>query len=363
MKILIDIGHPAHVHLFRNLYAELKTNGHRFFVAVKDIKSAKYLLDHYGMKYSDLGSKMDSLIGKGIQQLKYDWLLFNLVRKNNISLALGSSISITHVSKFTRMESIVFDDDDDDAEPLFVRFGHPFCDFLFTPDAIGVRRKRKETLFYPGFHELAYLHPKRFTPNPGVLDEAGLIPGETFFIMRFNVFKAHHDVGVKGLSLGQKLELVDILAPHGKIFITTEREIEPELKVYQYKINPEKIHSLMTYATLFIGDSQTMTSEAAVLGTPALKCNSLAGKLSVPNELEETFNLCYSFSPQKFPALVEKLKVLMAMPDLKKEWQERREKMLQQKIDVTGFWLWFIENYPKCKNTIAFRPEFWNQFR
>jgi len=38
-----------------------------------------------------------------------------------------------------------------------------------------------------------------------------------------------------------------------------------------------------------------MTSEAAMLGTPSLKLNSFAGKLSVPNELEQKYQLCYSF--------------------------------------------------------------------
>jgi len=55
------------------------------------------------------------------------------------------------------------------------------------------------------------------------------------------------------------------------------------------------MHSLLYYATMFIGDSQTMTSEAAMLGTPSLKLNSFAGKLSVPNELEQKYQLCYSF--------------------------------------------------------------------
>lgn len=364
MKILIDICHPAHVHLFKNILSELKKNErYELFVTVKAIKSAKELLNFYNISYLDIGQKKDSIFSKGVQQLKYDWIVYKLVKKYKINFGLSSSITIPHVSRITNIKSLITDDDDDSVEPLFVKFGHSFCDYLLSPKALIGQRKRTDTIYYPGYHELAYLHPKRFSPDPGVLDQAGVLPSEAFFIMRFNVFKAHHDVGIKGLSLQQKLELVKILEPHGKIFITTERDIEPELEKFKLKISPEKIHSLMAYATMFLGDSQTMTSEAAVLGTPALKCNSFSGMLSVPNELEHRYNLCYSFTPENYPRMLEKLKGLMNMTGLKKEWQQRRDKMLRDQIDVTAFWLWFIENYRESKSMMVDNPEFWNRFK
>ena len=363
MKILIDIGHPAHVHYYRNLATELQKNGCKVFWTVKDIPVVRKLLDHYGFEYLVFPKKADGLLGKVFRQLQYDVKLFFLCKLEKIDLAIGTSVSVAHVSRISRVKSIVFDDDDDDVQPLVTRYVNPFADVLLSPEALKGKRKRQDTIYYPGYHELAYLHPKRFTPDPKVLDEAGLTLGDTFFIMRFNVFKAHHDVGVKGLSLEQKLKLIEILAPHGKIFITTERDIEPELKAYQLKVSPEKIHSLMAYATMFLGDSQTMTSEAAVLGTPAIKCNSFARRLSVPNELEEEFNLCYSFLPHDFHKMLEKLRELINISCLKQEWHKRRDKMLQKKIDVTCFWLWFIENYPESKLLINSQPELWNKFK
>jgi len=105
-------------------------------------------------------------------------------------------------------------------------------------------------------------------------------------LLRFNAFKAHHDIGAKGLSIENKRKLIAYLETKGKVYITSERNIDEEFKKYQLLLSPEKVHSLIYYATMLIGDSQTMTSEAAILGTPALKCNTFAGKLSVPNELE-----------------------------------------------------------------------------
>lgn len=362
MKILIDIGHPAHVHYYRNLVKELEKNGCRVFWTVKDIPVAKRLLDHYGFQYMVLPKKADGLVGKVFKQLYYDITLLRLCIREKIDIAIGTSVSVAHVSKISHVKSILFDDDDDDVQPLVTRYVNPFADALLSPDALKGKRKRQDTIYYPGYHELAYLHPRRFVPDAGVLAEAGLSKSEPFFIMRFNVFKAHHDVGIKGLTIEQKLRLIELLEPHGKIFITTERDIEPELRQYQLKISPEKIHSLMAFATMFLGDSQTMTSEATLLGTPAIKCNSLAGRLSVPNQIER-YGLCFSFSPQNFDKMFAKVKSLLSISGLKAEWQIKRNKMLEGKIDVTSFWCWFIQNYPESTTFLKQNPDYQDRFK
>lgn len=363
MNILIDIGHPAHVHYYRNLAKELEKKGHHVFWTVKNLAVAKHLLDFYGFKYSVLPKKADGILGKIVRQLQYDLIILYLCLKNRIRIAIGTSVSIAHISKITGIKSIVFDDDDDEVQPLITRYVNPYANALLSPEALKGKRKRKDTIYYPGYHELAYLHPNRFTPDTYVLNEAGITQGDTFFIMRFNVFKAHHDVGVKGLSLKQKLELIDILKPYGKIFITTEREIEKELQPYQLKISPEKIHSLMAFATIFLGDSQTMTSEAAVLGIPSLRCNSFAGRISYIEEEEHKYGLTFGFKPENFSEMVIKLKELVSLDNLKEEFQMRRKKMLSEKIDVTKFWVWFIENYPNSIHLTQDKEAFWQQFK
>jgi len=363
MNILIDIGHPAHVHYYKNLAHILEQNGHRIIWTVKDLPSAINLLDKYGFNYIKLPKKGNNLTDKIFKQTQYDYIISKICKKYKIDIAIGTSVSIAHVSKISKVKSIVFDDDDDEVQPLVAKFVNPFADYLLSPEALKGHRKRKDTIFYPGYHELAYLHPNRFTPDISVLDEIGLKENETYFIMRFNAFTAHHDVGIKGFTLDQKKQLIDILNPYGKIFITTEKEIEPELDQYKLNISQEKIHSLLYYATMFIGDSQTMTSEAAVLGTPALKLNSFAGKLSVPNELEKTYELCYSFLPNEFGDMLTKIEELLNMKNLKLQWQQRRAKMLSDKIDVTAFMVWFIEDYPKSVEIIKKNPNFQVRFK
>ena len=259
------------------------------------------------------------------------------------------------------MRSFVFDDDDDVAEPLVVKYAHPYSNAVFTPSVI--RRQTKNAVYYDGCHELSYLHPNHFIPDVSVLEKASLKFGEKFFVLRFVAFKGHHDVGQVGVSLEQKRRIVNLLTQYGRVIITSEREIEPEFEQYRLPVPPEDIHSLMYYATMFIGDSQTMTSEAAIMGVPALKCNTFAGKLSVPNELEQKYGLCYAYHPNDFEKFYDHIDRLLKQPGLKEEWMKKRQKFLSDKIDPTSFFTWFIENYPESKRIMKDNPDYQYIFR
>ena len=345
MNILIDIGHPAHVHLLRNTYRQLQLHHHNVWVTVRDIPAAISLLTLYQIPFTIIGAKKDSLMYKALSQPLLDAEMLRFVKKHHIQIGIGSSMTLAHVGKLSSMKTIILDDDDDEVEPLFVRFAHPFADVILSPDCI--HREAQRTVYYAGYHDLAYLHPNVFSPDPTILHEAGIAEGEPFFVLRFNAFKAHHDVGEHGLSLEDKRRLIKLLESHGRVFITSERSLEAEFGKYQLTVSPEKIHSLMYYATMFIGDSQSMTSEAAVLGTPALKCNTFAGRLAVPNELEQKYGLCYSFQPTDFEALLNKITELLSQQDLKQLWRAKVQQMLQDKIDVTSYFVDFIEDFPR----------------
>lgn len=361
MNILIDIGHPAHVHLLRYTSEELKRHGHYVFFTVRDIPVAKRLMGCFGMEYVDLGKKKDSIFGKGMTILKQDLKMLHLVLNNKIDIGLSSGIVLSHVSKLCKMQSFVFDDDDDAAEPLVVKYAHPFSEVVFTPSSI--KRRTKNAVYYDGCHELAYLHPNHFKPDVSILKKAGLNTDDIFFVLRFVAFKGHHDVGQGGVSLEQKRLIVKLLTQYGRVIITSERKIEPEFEQYRLPVPPEEIHSLMYYATMFIGDSQTMTSEAAIMGVPALKCNTFAGKLSVPNELEQKYGLCYAYHPDDFEKFYNHIERLLKQPDLKKEWMKKRDRFLSEKMDVSAFFTWFIENYPESKSIMKENPDYQYNFR
>ena len=362
MNILIEIGHPAHVHKLAATIKILKSRNHKIIVVTKEITSVKFLLAKFEIPFKIIGVKKDSLFGKVIMQLWYNLCCFIILKQEKVDLIIGS-VSAAYMTRITNTPSILFDDDDDEAEPLLVKYIHPYITNILSPSALTGTRLRKDTIYYAGYHELAYLHPNIFTPDEKVVEEIGLKIGDPYFILRFNAFKAHHDIGVQGLTIENKRKLIAHLETHGTVFITSERNLDEEFKKYQLLLSPEKIHSLIYFATMLIGDSQTMTSEAAVLGTPAIKCNTFAGKLSIPNELEKKYHLCYSFLPEDSNKFFSKIEELLSIDNLKSEFIKRREKLLGDKIDVTAFYVWFIENYPNSIIVMKENPEFQYSFK
>ncbi|MFZ4725007.1 MAG: DUF354 domain-containing protein [Paludibacter sp.] len=362
MNILIEISHPAHVYKLMPSIKILQENNHKVLVVTKAVPSITFLLEKYHISYSILGIKKDGLLAKGLLQLWYNIRCLWIMKSEKIDLMIGS-LTAAYMTRLTKIPSILFDDDDDEAQPLMVKYVHPYLSHILSPSALTGNRLRKDTIYYKGYHELAYLYPNRFHPDPSVLTEIGLNQGDTFFVVRFNAFKAHHDIGVEGLSIDNKRKLISLLETKGKVFISNERNIDDEFKKYQLKLSPEKIHSLIYYATMLIGDSQTMTSEAAVMGTPAVKCNTFAGKLSVPNEIEDKYQLCYSFLPDQSNKFFAKIEELLSNENLKSDFAIKKDKMLSEKIDVTAFMVWFIENYPQSANIMRDNPDFQNKFK
>lgn len=381
MNILIDIVHPAHVHLLRNFYHEMVGKEHKVVVTCKHIPSAMQLLEMYEIPYIYLGEKKDNILLKAFEQLWYNVKLLRIARHEKCTIAVGSSITLAHIAALSRwtilrprINAILLDDDDDEVEPLYAKYGHPFADVVLSPKETP--RLTKKVIYYPAYHELAYLHPNRFVPDPSVLDDAGIhyerdASGnvenvEPYFVMRFNAFKAHHDVGVVGLTIENKRRMVQLLSQHGKVFITTERNIDDEFLPCQLRVPQDKIHSLLYYATMFLGDSQTMTSEAAVLGTPSIRCNTFVGRIHYLEEEEHRYALTYGFRPENSEAMFRLVEELLAKgnAELKAEWANKRGLLLQEKIDYTTFLTWFIENYPESvAETKKADAEFWEKFK
>ncbi|MBK7488915.1 MAG: hypothetical protein IPI74_03700 [Bacteroidales bacterium] len=55
-----------------------------------------------------------------------------------------------------------------------------------------------------------------------------------------------------------------------------------------------------------------MTSEAAVLGVPAIRCNTFAGRISYLEEEEKVYGLTYAFHPMEFDRMMAKIKELLS---------------------------------------------------
>jgi uncharacterized protein len=348
MNILIDIGHPGHVHLFKNLIFELRKK-HNILVTTKNQKSVINLLKKFNIEFINLGKKYNSIYGKALSQIYFDYLIYKIIKKNNINLALGTSISISHACLFSKCKSIILNEDDAKEVPFFSKLSYPFADYILTPDCLKFENHNSKHIVYSSYHELAYLHPENFKPKENILKKLNINKNEKYFIVRFNAFKAHHDSGIKGIS--NKKNLINILEKYGKIFITTEGKIDPYFKKYQIQISPEEMHNAIFYATMFIGDSQTMAAEAAIMGTPSIRCNSFVGKLAYLEEIEKNYGLTIGFQPKYQDLMFKKIISLLEDETIKKKWLRKKKHMLKEKINLNTWLLQFISNFEKNKNS------------
>ena len=272
MKIFIDIGHPAHVHYFRNFIKIMEGKGNSFFVCARDKEVAHALLNYYQIEYTSRGRGRKSLIGKFFYILEADYKIFKLGRKFNPDLFLSFGSAYTaQVSKLLRRPHIAFDDTE------HAKFEHlmyvPFTDVILTPKCFNKNLGFKQIRF-DGYMELCYLHPKYFNPNSSILNLLGVDKDEKYIIMRFVSWNASHDIGHSGLSLEMKYKAIKELSQHAKVFISSEGELPEDLIQYQIKIPVEKMHDALYYATMYFGDGGTMASESAVLGTPSILVSS-----------------------------------------------------------------------------------------
>ncbi len=342
MNVLVDLGHPAHAHVFRNAILHWKREGHKVIVTIRDRDIVPALLQHYGIDYS-----IASIPGKGFwglskELIEHDWKVWRIVRREKIDVMLGTSVAIAHASRFSRAKSILFNMDDADIVKEFAQLAYPFADYIVVPEVVRDRRTR-QYITHTSCHELAYLHPDLYTPDPRILDTLGVAPHETFFIVRLVALKAFHDVGQAGLSLAARRKLIQMLSSYGKVFITAEGQLPEEFRRYQIPLPPERIHDALSYAKLLVSDSQTMTREAAVLGVPSIRCNTFVGRLSAMEELEQRYDLTYGFLPGDEERMFARLEALLTDPTLSETWQGKRARLLAEKPNLTRWMIRLVD--------------------
>lgn len=365
MKILVQLSHPAHFHFYRYMIENWKCNGHEVFVLIKTKDILEELLKESGIPYYNINESVHrgSRVGMIWDMVIRDVRVFFFCLRHHIDLLTGSTVEITHVGWLLKRPAICVGEDDAETIPLFVSSIKPFLQVRLSPTTCRCGSLEGKTVHYAGYMKLAYLHPNRFTPNSMILERYGIDTNKPFFLVRFASLKAHHDTGINGFSTEKAQGLIKILERYGSIFITSERDLEPEFEKYRLRINPLDIHHVLANARLYIGDSQSMAVEAAMLGTPSVRFNDFAGRIGVLEELEHKYGLTYGIPSSQPEVLYEKVEGLLSMPDLRECFQKKRQKMLADKIDVTAFCTWFIENYPKSREIMNKNPDYQFIFR
>jgi len=342
VKLLIDIGHPAHVHLYKNIIKNIESNGHQVKITVREKEITCELLSIYNFKFEKITSYRHNLITKAINMINRTLKLYKVAKSFKPDLMTGfGNFHLAHVGKLLGIPTIILTDTESASLQNFLTF--PFCDFILTPSCYKNNISKKQ-IRYNGYHELAYLHPNYFRPDPSILDLLGGEKNEKYAIIRFVSWGAAHDVGHTGLSLDMKRKAVKEFSKLSKVFITSEAKLPNDLEKYRIKISPEQIHNALFYASLLYGESATMASECAILGTPSIFLNN-AG-IGYTDELEKNYGAVFNFkeSREDQEKSIKKGIEILQDDNSKLKWSYKREAILNNKIDVTKFITNFIEN-------------------
>lgn len=363
MKYLFFFVHPSKFHVFRITINQLISNGHQVDLLITSKDVLEDLVKSEGWKYTNVfpeGRKMKGVppyISSGINFFRTIYRLFKFTIGKNHDLYITDDL-LVYIGKWRKIPSIVFNDDDLSVVKQFALVLSQATKIL-SPDITDVGKFTYKKIGFPGYKELAYLHPNNFKPD---IDVVKLFNPELkpYFILRLVSLQAYHDVGMKGLSDSQIRKLIGLLLPYGRVYISSEKSLPEEFDRFELKTNPRDIAHVLYFAQLFIGDSQTMTSEAAILGTPAFRCNDFAGKISVMDEKEIKYGLSFNYPPSRFEEMYLKIQTLLNATNFKEEFQTKRNKMLKEKIDLSSFMIWLFENF----KTIDFsKPILFNQFK
>jgi len=364
MKFLFLMGHPAHYHLFKNTIAELKSRGHTVFILIKTKDILEDLLNNSDLEYFNMlkGGRKDTKLGIVWGVVRKEIQLFRFCLKYKPDLLIGTMAEIAaHVGKVLNIPSINVNEDDARIIYTFSKITNPFITHLLSPEACDNSEWNYKTIKYKGYHKLTYLHPNQFTPDEEIFHKYSFLT-RPYFIIRFVKLTAHHDRGARGINTRIAENLISVLKPYGNIWISSERELEPEFEKYRLKIDPLDIHNVMSFAKIFIGDSQSMAVEAAMLGVPFIRFNDFIGKIGVLNEIENKYKLGYGIRTNEEEKLFTILQEMLDNPNLSNEYKAKRDTMLSEKIDVTQFYVWFFENYPQSVEVLKNDQNYQNRF-
>jgi len=342
MKILVDVLHPAHVHFFRYAIREWQAHGHQVLVTARDKDLTLQLLTAYDIEYTKISDYGRGLWGLGWELLCRNLKLFTIARRFRPDILLGiSGVSISPVGRLLGRPAIMFTDTEYATWSNAISV--PFASRVCTPTCFKKDFGRKHVR-YNGYHELAYLHPNFFTPQARILQELGIRADEPYFVLRFVSWQAAHDIGEGGIAPAARQEVISTLSQYGRVFISSEAPLAQKWQKYQLKLAPEKIHHLLAYASLYLGESPTMATESAILGTPAILVSSWASGLGNMQELAQKYGLMFCFTDEK-QAEAKALK-LVCQPGVKQHWQKKAKILGQEKIEVTPWLVKLVEDYP-----------------
>ena len=346
MKVLISISHPAWAHQFHHIIRLLEKRGHQVKVLVIKKDRNWEILDEYGIPYKVIGNST----GKGVIQ-KAIILVYSTVRhfieavKFKAEVFIGRPSPMMAITAFLLgKKNIAYCDTERSVESLFFSklFSYKILTPMFYRKDLGKKQMRVKT-----FKELFYLHPHYFKPNPKDLELVGLKEGDRFTFVRFVAWNACHDLGHRGMENKDKMKIIKHLEKYGKVLLSSEGGLPKEFDKYIIHVPHTKLHSIMSFAQLFVGDGLTMAFECNVMGVHSIFTSELTS--GAGDEMEKEYGLMYTVDDREnmVKKSIKKINELMSDKDLQKKGKEKLKKLLNDKEEINKWWVDYLEKEVK----------------
>ena len=328
MKLIVfDIGHPAHVHYFKHTIKKLISKNYNVKVFARDKEVTFSLLNDEKIVFESRGKGEVKLINKVFYLIKtvLRMLVFGIINRPKVWIGFGSPY-IALAGFFSFGKVIILDDTEN------ARYGQmiyrPFSDLILSPKSFKKNFGKKHFKFN-SFMELFYLHPEIFKKKD--------MKVKKFILFRFVGWGAVHDIGHQGVSTSKKKEIINRFKDKCNIYISSEKELDNELKSFQLKIKPSEMHNYLSNAFMLFGESATMASEAAMLGIPSIYIDN-EGR-GYTDDLESKYKLVYNFKEddKSINNAILKTEEIIKSDILK--YKEASKKLLKNNINPNDYLL------------------------
>jgi len=349
MRIMIDIGHPAHVHLFRLCALALLDKGWDVLFSVREKGGNVELLKGYGLPFKVYGSSAKTIGAKILSAINKIRALFLIFKDFNPDITIShSSFYLSQVSWLYHIPNITLEDTGN-LEQILPYL--PFTNAILTP-ATYHRNHGKKQIRYNGFHETATIHPDFVKSRPDVQQ----LPPEIILI-RLVDWSASHDLGHKGLSTSVVQQLISIIKDQTEIKLLSEKPLPTELQPYALQIEPHHLHDYLSRVKLYIGEGASLASECALMGIPAIYVNSRSAGVI---EAQAAAGLLYHF--KNSDGVMQKVQELLSDANTLANHKTRANQFLKDQINLSRFLVWFIENWPESMRIMKEDPGYQYRF-
>jgi uncharacterized protein len=310
-RVLIDVVHPAHVHMFRHIASDLIIMGAEVRWLSRNRHGVPELLDGLAIPHRSV-SRAAIRRGRLTDAVELSIRVARIRReiqtwKPHVLLTRNPSGVLAGLGTVTRT---VFDTDDGRSVGLHHRLAAPFADVVTSsvhdPASYGRHHRR-----YPGFKAHAFLHPKRFRRDAGVRARFGIAEG-ALAVIRLSRHDASHDANARGMSSQSQQQLLDLLRRVGPVVVSIEGEPTRVLRTdgTDQSIPAADFHHLLAEAVVCVTDGQSVAAEAAVLGVPAFRLAIFPGPVWYLSHLEG-LGLVRNFAINEVDELLSQIEAIL----------------------------------------------------